>query len=505
MNKYPNIVVLITDDQGPWAVPWKMPELHMPNLGNLAEEPGSYRFDQFYCASPVCSPARASILTGRMPSAHGIHDWLTGTRHPEAKPDKYIEDLPLLTSVFAGHGYTCAMTGKWHVGESYPPAPGFQYWYAHRFGGGSYYEAPIWDTAGTAINESEYFTNAIGNHAIEFLENHPDNQPFFLWAATTAPHDPWLDGNHPSQLLDLYKDTDFPSVPRLPAHPWTADRRADFEYAFANPQPALQGYCAALSGVDEILGKIRQTLEKRNWTDNTIILYMSDNGFSCGHHGVWGKGNGTYPLNFWENSVKVPAVLHIPPALALQQGWENPGGILNTPFSAVDIYPTLCELAKLSPPVDPLRAGQSFASLITNSSNPHNPKQPVLIFDEYGGGRMIRQDNWKLVIRFHGPAELYNLATDPQETNNLLEISDSTYKDKANELKQVLENWFNKHQTSQHYAFDRPVQGFGQVHPTWRAQNENAYVANPNKNKIFSSKNNQESKLPLLDSLSEDI
>lgn len=142
----------------------------MPQLAKLAQE--GTRFDSFYCASPVCSPARASLLTGRMPSAHGVHDFLTGTNHPRAYPDTFLESQLTFPQVLASGGYDCAMIGKWHVGDSQTPAPGFNHWFAHRFGGGPYYHAPIWDEDGNPTTEPRYFTEAIAEEAEAYLDGH---------------------------------------------------------------------------------------------------------------------------------------------------------------------------------------------------------------------------------------------------------------------------------------------------------------------------------------------
>lgn len=162
-----NFVVVVTDDQGPWATSEHWPELQTPNLDELSAQ--STVFENYYCASPVCSPARGSLLTGRMPSAHGIHDWLVGGRHPDDREENFLSDVLTLPEVLKKSGYSCAMVGKWHVGTSKQPAAGFDYWYAHRYGGGPYYEAPIWDDNGEEASEPEYFTYAVADRACDFL------------------------------------------------------------------------------------------------------------------------------------------------------------------------------------------------------------------------------------------------------------------------------------------------------------------------------------------------
>lgn len=489
----PNFVLILTDDQGPWAVPWLMPELRMPNLEELADD--SVVLDNYYCASPVCSPARASLLTGRMPSAHGVHDWLVGTRSPQAHPDLYLDELTTLPALLAGSGHLCGLSGKWHVGESREPAPGFSYWYAHRYGGGPYFDAPVWKD-GEEAAEGHYFTRAVAEHAVEFLRLYAEDRidspettapgdepgqrrPFYLQICPTAPHDPWDSGNHPDDLLDLYQDCEFPSVPREPRHPWTQPRRADFEHAFADPATSLRGYCASLSGVDRLLGQVLAELERTGLADDTIIFYMADNGFSCGHHGVWGKGNGTFPLNMWENSVRVPFLMHVPPAMRhsanlsqeLRRVCELSGSHVDDHGSALSFFPTVCGLAGVPMPADPLRGGKSMLPVLGGGEG---TGEPVVIHDEYGGSRMIRRGPWKYVTRYDGPTELYNLDEDPGEVDNLAD--DPGLADVRDSLLDELEDWFARHETAQHRAFDQPVTGFGQIHPTWRRDEPTRYM-----------------------------
>lgn len=518
MSTRPNFLVLVTDDQGPWAMSRTCPELVTPVLDDLVSR--STSFDNFYCASPVCSPARASLLTGRMPSAHGVHDWLVGERHPDALEDVYLGGLVTLPEVLDQAGYTCAMSGKWHVGTSRHPAPGFDRWYAHRLGGGPYYGAPVWTSQGEPASEERYFTYAVAEEACRFIDEiaaratprypgrleagssrpGPDgpapgagrpepgespsaastaspgqdgvgrdadgSAPFYLQVNFTAPHTPWID-NHPQDLYDLYRDCDFPSVPREERHPWSEPRR-DFDDAFADPVRHLQGYAASLSGVDRALGMLLERLRLHGLDDNTVIVYMADNGFSCGHHGIWGKGNGTYPLNFWQNSVTVPCVVHRPGQSRAHRVDEH--------VSACGFLETICELAGVRAPEDPLRAAGSFAGLLDGDRPAED--RPVVVFDEYGGGRMIRQGDHKYVERHDGPTELYDLAEDPQERHNLAENAEKA--SLASDLRTCLRDWFAAHENPVDSAWTRGVRGIGQVHPPRKGyDDERTYIQLP--------------------------
>ena len=262
-------------------------------------------------------------------------------------------------------------------------------------------------------------------------------------------------GGHPEEYVRLYDDTDFPSVPREEPHPWVEPREADFADAFADPHPHLAGYCASLTAVDEGLGRIRARLAELGLAEDTVVVYMSDNGFSCGHHGIWGKGNGTWPLNFWDNSVRVPFVVHVP---------DGVRGVSDELVPSVALHPTICELAGVVPPGDPWGAGESVAPLLRGEGG--SGHEVVVVHAEYGGGRMVTDGRWKYVHRSAGPDELYDLVSDPDERENL--VDDEGAAAERERLASELEGWFAAHERPGLGAFDRAVSGHGQVHPLTR-------------------------------------
>ena len=475
----PNVLLLVTDDQGAWALGSKMPELHTPTLDRLQRE--GMTFESFFCASPVCSPARASLTTGRMPSAHGIHDWIrpeglarSGSPTPPHEPDflDRTAGADSIVAMLSREGYRCGMVGKWHVGSSDRPAPGFDYWWAHQLGGGPYYGAPIWrhdEDAGRPtepaepVHEPEYLTDAITRQGLDFFRRvagADEPSPFFLQVNWTAPHDPWFDGNHPQDLLDLYAQTDFPSVPSPDAHPWFLEQ--NFPRAVADRHGALAGYCAAVSGVDRSIGTLLDDLEERGLLDQTLVIFTSDNGFSCGHHGIWGKGNATYPLNFWEPSITVPCIVRWP-------GRVPAGAVDDRPASAVDLLGTIADLTGASPLEDPLRAGGSLATrLLGGAAAGSLPgaaavDDAVMIHDEYGANRMLRTQRWKLVLRREGPTELYDLHEDPGEQRDLSQ--DPAHSAVKDELAAMLEEWFSRHSVEALDGWSSTVDGTGQSAP----------------------------------------
>lgn len=457
----PNVVAVLTDDQGYWALGSAgNPEVQTPNLDRIAAL--GMRFDNFFCASPVCSPARASILTGRMPSQHGVHDWLRkGNLKGEKTPGlgwgddreiEYLKGMPAYTEALAASGYVCGISGKWHLGDSMNPQKGFTYWHIFPYGGGDY-------TNGYFIRDNRierdtrYLTNVITEGGLRFLDSQAAGEaPFYLSVHYTAPHSPWHRGQHPEDLVALYKDCPFESCPVVPGgHPWqinsaprgTGERRREL----------LSGYYAAITGLDRGVGEILDKLEAMGVLENTLILFTSDNGMNMGHHGIWGKGNGTFPQNMYDTSVKVPMLIARPGSV--------PQGVVDDHLlSHYDIMPTLLDILRLDPPPSGELPGRSFAPLLRGEEMA--AREHVVVCDEYGPVRMIRTRSWKYVHRYpYGPHELYDLVSDPGEERNL--IDDPGQQERVVALKRDLEAWFVRYTDPALDGTKAPVTGKGQV------------------------------------------
>lgn len=422
-----NAVFILTDDQGVWAARcYGNPEIRTPNIDRLSAS--GMRFDNFFVATPVCSPSRATLLTGRISSQHGIHDWIReGNVGPNAI--RYLEGELAYTDLLARHGWTCALSGKWHLGDSQIPQHGFTHWFAHQLGGGPYNEAPMVRN-GQCVNEPGYVTNAITNEALILIDRYADaGLPFYLSVHYTAPHSPWT--GHPQDIVDSYEDCPFASCPQEPRHPWAIDLT---DHCLGNRE-MLKGYFAAVTAMDLDVGRILDKLEERALRERTLVVFMSDNGFSCGHHGFWGKGNGTNPRNMYENSIKVPAVFSHPGAIPQ-------GRVENAMVSAYDFMPTLLDYLGLHLPNDRNLPGRSFLPLLRGQEMAD--RDSVVIFDEYGPVRMIRTREWKYVYRHaHGPHELFDLASEPEERVNLAD--DPAQAQRIRELKATMDEWFARY------------------------------------------------------------
>jgi choline-sulfatase len=443
----PNVLFIMTDDQGPWALGCAgNQEIITPNLDKLAGE--GVRFDHYFCSSPVCSPARATVLTGLIPSQHGVHDFL---RDADNAKLTYV-NRPAYTQLLAEQGYVCGISGKWGVGNDYEPQQGFSHWYVCMYDAGHYWDPPMVRN-GEVLREQGYLTDLITADALHFLEEQADTeQPFYLSVNYTAPHHLWVN-EHPQRFLDLYKNCSFESCPQEAEHPWflpltnPATVRTD-------PIANLQGYFASVTAMDEGVGFLMDKLEQIGLRGNTLICFMSDNGFSCGHKGIWGKGNGTYPQNMYDNSVKVPAIFCHPGRI--------PGGrVDHSLLSQYDFMPTLLDYLGVPLPeaIGADLPGRSFKPVLEGRFE--DSREHVVVYDEYGPVRMIRTREFKYVHRYpFGPFEFYDMIRDPEERCNLYEHPH--YQDRIAELQGRLEGWFLQYASPGMDGSRLPVTGTGQ-------------------------------------------
>lgn len=460
MAARPNILFILSDDQGPWALGHAgNAEILTPNLDILADT--GARLENFFCASPVCSPARATLLTGMVPSRHGVHDFLAGHEAGSEGVD-FLAGQPVFTDVLAENGYTLGHIGKWHLGASDKPRSCFDHWFALEGGSSDYHNATVYRGTGAGmsgggvaarVTVTRYLTDAFAEEAMQFLEKRPRSaDPFFLALNFTAPHKPWT-GQHPERFVRLYEDCAFLSCPQEDQHPWQAMKNGRAIAGEPETRSALIGYFAAVSAMDEAIGRVLGRLQDLGLTEDTLVLFSSDNGFNCGHHGFWGKGNGTLPLNLYDTSVKVPAIFS-------QPGRIPSGRILQDLLSAYDIAATLLDLAGLDPAGFEQGPGRSFADLLLGREV-RDEQHPVVVFDEYGPARMIRTRDWKYVHRYPlGPHELYDLRNDPGERNN--EVGNPTHTERIADLRRTMHSWFSRHAAAQLDGSFLPVSGGGQ-------------------------------------------
>ena len=382
-----NIVFIITDNQGAWSLGcYGNPDIRTPHINRLAQE--GMRFAGAYCVNSVCSPTRATYLTGLIPSQHGVHCYLGGEK-PDAQmgPDAYntIAEFETLPRILNEAGYTCGLVGKWHLGDSLNPHEGFTYWFNRPKGHTStfYDDDLIWQ--GQVYREPRYTTEVVTEHALDFLKNHR-RDPFFLYLAYNGPYGlgQSMTRLHQNRHTAYYADKDLPSFPREPVHPWLVHNRQ-----IINNPVSIRGYAASVSGVDDGVGAVLNALDELGLSDDTLVIYTSDQGLCGGHHGMWGMGDHSRPLHTYEETVHIPLIFRHP-------GRIPAGAVCNHRTCTYDFMPSLLDHLSMGKKIPAQSPGRSYAPLLRGQTI----EWDNTIFHEFENARMIRTDAWKYTWRY---------------------------------------------------------------------------------------------------------
>ncbi|MFN3326723.1 MAG: sulfatase [Bryobacteraceae bacterium] len=338
-NRRPNVVFFMTDDHGAWATgAYGCKEIHTPNIDRLAAE--GARFTRAFACTPVCSPSRMTYMTGRLPSHHGVQDWLRPVDSFGERSRRWLDGHPTFSEILARNGYTLGMCGKWHMGQDETPQAGFTYW-ATIPGGGGPYRDPVIVHNGVASKREGFKTDLITDCALDFLDRQKGAEnPFCLMLPFYAPHTPY--DYQPEPYSRPYAGASFSCFPDAPMHPW---QNSGLKRHHGNRE-SYRSYSALITGLDHNVGRVIGKLEALGFTGDTVVVFTADQGWNAGHHGVWGKGNGTHPFNLYEESIQVPLL------------WRHPGriraGITPAPMvSSYDFFPTLLDYLGIPSPPDP--------------------------------------------------------------------------------------------------------------------------------------------------------
>ena len=391
-----NVLVFLTDDHAQWALKcYGNRHMMTPNLDFLAET--GILFENAFTPTPVCSPARACFHTGRISSQHGIHDFLSSDITNGIDEKNWLQDEKTIGEIFHEEGYYTGYSGKWHMGQETKKHTGYDEYftlgprYPMEHGEDhTYYRNGVPDTI------QGYKTQVVTDRAVEFLNSVPEEKPFFLFVGHYATHSPWT--RHPDRLVSYYRDIDLDEPFLHETYLFGEQALESTNSTREDPQEALAQYYGAVTQIDEGVGRLLDTLQALGKLDSTLIVYTSDHGLNCGHHGIWGKGNGTLPLNMVEESIRVPMLIRDPEL--------NYHGLKRKEFiDHTDLFQTILESVNIDlknhsfPGIS--YPGRSFYPWL--SQKDEKPNKAVgwktKQFCEYGNVRMVRTDRYKLLLR----------------------------------------------------------------------------------------------------------
>jgi N-acetylglucosamine-6-sulfatase len=442
LSEKPNIIFILADDHRYDALGFAgHPFLETPNMDKMAGE-GVY-FERAVVTTSLCSPSRASILTGLYAHNHGV---INNYNPVDAA-------LTFFPEYLQKEGYTTALIGKWHMGGEFDdPQRGFDYWLSFK-GQGSYWadgtgtsrEVPQESPDGFNINgkrvpQEGYITDELTDYAIDYLNDRKADEPFFLYVSHKAVHADFVAAD---RHLGRYKDEklilenhDYKDKPMWLINQRNSRHGVDFGYYIPDfdLNTYYQRYCETLLAVDENLGRILKWVEENEQFQNTIVIYMGDNGFHFGERGIIDKRTA------YEVSIRVPLLLWWP-------GKVKKGLVIEELVANIDIAPSLLDIAGIKVPDH--MDGESFKPLIEEKeinwreeilyeyywerNYPYTPTMHALIGDRY---KFIRyQGIWDM-------DELYDLQNDPDETHNL--INDEAYQAMTDEYRSKLFDLLDK-------------------------------------------------------------
>ncbi len=431
-----NVILVVNDDLAQWALGcYGNEEIHTPTLDYLAAT--GVLMENAFTPTPVCSPARACLLTGRLASQHGIHDYLSSTIE-EIHRRPWLKDEVTLAQLLSQAGYQTAHIGKWHLGNDDQPQAGFSHWFS---GVGDYPAEHGGDHRYSLNGDIRTIrgqrTQVITDEAIEFLRERDTESPFFLHIGYFGTHNPWR--GQPERLVEQYRDCAFEGLIDQPTYPFGAQALESTLPTRLNPREALAQYFAAISHIDESVGRLMDELNALRLRDSALFIFTSDHGLCCGHHGLWGKGNATLPLNMLEESIRVPLIFNQPQYLFARQRRSEF-------VDHLDLFQTIADYAGVFDKLDAKRCypGRSFLQLLDNSGSLPDWRQVQI--GEYGDLRMIRTHQYKLVRRYadNAPSELFDLLNDAIESRSLYDNHE--YRTVVERLTSEIDSYFSRYQ-----------------------------------------------------------
>ena len=468
----PNIVLIVTDNQSEKLLgAYGNEDIRTPNIDRIAEE--GMLFTHAFAASGVCSPTRASIMTGLMPSQHGVHNAMPSVFGIEDW--NAIEEFRNLPRSLSEAGYAMAMIGKYHLGVPDEPQLGFEFWTTFATGHTtSFHDVEVIDNGETYVLQDEHLTDFWTRKAVEFLDTQSDEQPFLLYLSYNGPYNlPPLVLEPPRNRHAGFYAANVPEFPQEPVHPalrnlaieysnveallaergeWWYEQTEEPDEATArvedswpwqtidalNNKTAMIHLASQMSMIDDGVGAVLGTLAANGFDDNTIVIFTSDQSSAFGQHGLWGNSSYAQPHPAYMENMRVPLIVS-------QPGVVPAGAVSDRIINQVDLFPTLLDVAGMGKVTVENSPGKSFLPTLRNEAQPGLDAA----FFEYITVRAIATHRWKFVERMFGdPPELYDLASDPDENDNL--AGNPEYADVIQELDARLDQFFERYSVDEY-------------------------------------------------------
>ena len=370
-----NLVFILTDNQGAWTLGcYGNPDIRTPHIDRMAAE--GIRFTRALSSNPVCSPTRATFLTGLIPSQHGVHSFLDPKYMMGPEAYNTLQEFTSLGEVLHDAGYTCGLSGKWHLGANITPSEGFTTWTTKPDGSTQeFYDQKVIENGQLRV-EAGYTTDLWTRKGIEFIEQNKE-RPFFLYLAYNGPYSLGKLMTQPARNrhAEYYADKPLQSFPRDAMHPWQHANKQ-----FHNTDAGRRRMAAECSGVDDGVGEILAALQANGLDENTLVVYSSDQGWMGGQNGMWGMGDHFVPTGAHELMMQIPLIFR-------HLGQIDAAQTCDAIVSNYDFMPSVLAYLGQAMPKSPKSPGRDFSpapklgqhDLLRNGDHASDPQRALEI------------------------------------------------------------------------------------------------------------------------------
>jgi arylsulfatase A-like enzyme len=450
-GKRPNILFILSDNQPASMLGcYGNPDIKTPHIDRLASE--GVRFTRAFASNGLCSPTRATLMTGLIPSQHGIHDWIDDRAVSEWPKDWCaVQEFRTLPLTLANRGYRTAMIGKYHLGQPKYPMPGFQDWITFPYGHTlDFWHNTIIDNGKEYKNDGRHIVEFFAEKGADYIRKQDGERPFYLQLNFDGPYllPPTNLGPDPNPFYKEYVGKEFKAWPRTrfnenllreidgPDDPQNMERHMLYDLIRMHQDPESMANTASQNAVvDAGVGKVMEALKEKGLDENTLVVFSTDQADFYGQYGLYGHTNFTLPASLYDCVLNVPLIMRQPGTIASDK-------VRYLMVGQYDIMPTILDCAGFGDVEIANSPGRSFARQLRGEALEGWGDEVYFEQEESRGIRTPKFAYWKRLKGF-GPAELFDVEKDPGQNHNL--FGQPGYDDVVRELDQKLTAFFERY------------------------------------------------------------
>jgi arylsulfatase A-like enzyme len=445
----PNILFILTDNQASSLLgAYGNPDIKTPHIDQLARE--GIKFNQAFAVNGMCSPTRATLMTGLMPSQHGIHSWLDDEMMDQwPRTWSAVAEFRTLPLTLKNRGFQTALIGKWHLGQPWQASIGYEHWITFTDGHTvDFWNNTVIDNEQTYKVQDRHIVDFFTEKAVEYIQEYDGKKPFYLQLNYDGPYTnpPTNMGPARNRYYPEYVGKEFKSFPRVAFNANMIDQLIDSEntspflvnkirqaVAMHNDPATMANVASQNTLVDDGVGKVMAALKAKGLDENTLVVFSSDQGNFYGQHGIWQHTIVTKPSSMYETAMNIPLIVRHTKAIAAQQTSDELIGQYDLPVTLLD-YVGYGDVKLANSP------GKSFLSMLNGQKIRWNDA----VYFEQEETRVVRTKRYSYWKRLDTTGEhaLYDLEKDPGQ--NIDVYKDPEYATAIAQLDKQLDAFFEK-------------------------------------------------------------